>query len=210
MLREVWHKFAKFFTDIREEREHCAQEIQTKRYAEIQNSQCMVSRSQIEDARRIVAEIEQRKKERIEKQFDSVHYQEFETVMEMVYVMQKAHYAQKRSAWSQEQKDEFNKKFNANLARCQKKLKFRRDYENYAEASERGMIDKPKTERDVLLNKILKEINSIDLASQPLVLDKDICLVQRQTRFKYEQALFENKKRKEQQAKRHSGKVISI
>ena len=102
MLKEIWHRFARFFTNMAEERERYAQEIRRKQLSEYQEKRLVVDKKQIEDVRRIVAEIDKRRTETIERQFDSINYQEFETVMEMVYVLQKAHYAQQKSAWSKE------------------------------------------------------------------------------------------------------------
>jgi len=123
-------------------------------------------------------------------------YKEFKTVMEMVYVMQKAHYAKRN--WSKAQKDEFEKKFSENYEKCQRNPQFQKDYMDYAEASEQGIIKNPKNQREVQLNGILEEVNAIDLACQPLQLDRpSIIKKQRAVRFKYEQRLDANKRDKD-------------
>lgn len=209
MLTRIWNKFINFFADMAEENELHAQEIRRKQLAKYQENRRTCEKQQINDAVKRFTEIENKRIKTIEKQFDSIHYQEFETVMEMVYVLQKAHYAQQKSAWSKEQKEDFTKKFNANLARCQRRLKFRKDYDDYIEASEREVIGNPKTQRDITLKQIKEEVRLIDLACQPLTSDEETAKQQRATRFRYEQSLYRIKKRKEQTQQRR-GRVISI
>ena len=205
----MFEKLIGFFERNKQKREQHAQEVARKRWEELEKKHSHRQKDATEEAVRKLAEVEKKRKEEIEKQFSSVNYQEFETVMEMVYIRQKAYYAQKRKAWTKEQKEDFDKKFRANLTRCQKKSEFCKDYADYAEASVRGFISKPRTSKDVKLNKITKEIEDIDLACQPLVMDKEICERQRKTRFKYEKALYGNKRRRENLVI-HEGKAIEI
>jgi len=121
-------------------------------------------------------------------------YQEFKSVMEMVYVVQKMSYAQQ--SLSAAEIEEFNRNFVANMEKCQKSKKFRREYKDYELASAQGkLIIPPENTQQIRLNKILKEIAAIDLACQPYQSEnKEIRCQQADTRLKYEKRLDNNLK----------------
>ena len=123
-----------------------------------------------------------------------VLYKEFKTVMEMVYVVQKMNHTQQN--FSLAEKEEFNKKFVSNMAKCQTNRRFCKEYADYDEAvAQRKIILPPENAHQARLNKILKEITAIDLACQPYQLDnKEIWRKQADTRLKYEKRLDNNLK----------------
>lgn len=193
MSENFWNKITGFFESIKKENEQHAQEIAEKRWTEIQKTnRRRMKEDSITKAIKQLSKANEERKLKIEKQFNSDGYQEFETVMEMIYVTQKAHY--KKAKWNREQKEEFDKKFHENFIRCQKKPEFEKDYADYVEATKRGFVKKPQDQRDIVLNKMLEEIKAIDLACQPLVIDdKNTAQKQKATRIKYETLLNRNK-----------------
>ena len=193
MSEKFWNKITGFFESIKKENEQHAQEIAKKRWTEIQKTnRRRMKEDSIPKAIKQLSKANEERKLKIEKQFNSDDYQEFETVMEMIYVTQKAHY--KKAKWNKEQKEEFDKKFHENFIRCQKKPEFEKDYADYVEATKRGFVKKPQDQRDIVLNKMLEEIKAIDLACQPLVIDdKNTAQKQKATRIKYETLLNRNR-----------------
>lgn len=123
-----------------------------------------------------------------------VLYQEFKTVKEMIYIIEKAYAAKKQ--WTEAEQQAFEEGFAENLLCMQKNKKFQREYELYEEAvAQRQIIQSPQNARQVKLNKILKEIEYIKLACQPYRLDnKEIWRRQADTRLKYEKRLDNNLK----------------
>lgn len=121
-------------------------------------------------------------------------YQEFKTVMEMVYVVQKAYMAYPK--WTINQVEEFEQKFAANLLRCYKNRRFCKEYAAYEQAvAQKNSLKSPKTSLEKRLSKILKELELITLACQPYHLDnKEIYRKQADTRLKYEKRLSANQK----------------
>jgi len=119
-------------------------------------------------------------------------YQEFKTVMEMVYVVQRAYY--ERTAWDNAQINEFEQKFAANMLKCQRNRRFCKEYADYEQAvAQKDSWKSPKTALEKRLNKILKELELINLACQPYHSDnKEIMRKQAATRLKYEKRLKDN------------------
>ena len=116
----------------------------------------------------------------------------FSTVMEMIYVLNKA-YANGKN-WTEEQKHSFEQNFTENLMLMLQNKKFQKEYALYEEATAQGkIIMSPKSARQVKLNRILREIENITLSCQPYRLDnKEIWHKQADTRLKYEKRLKAN------------------
>lgn len=119
-------------------------------------------------------------------------YQNFKTVMEMVYVVQKAYY--ERTAWDNAQINEFEQKFAANMLKCQRNRRFCKEYADYEQAiAYKNSLLFPQTATEKRLKKILKELELIDLACRPYHLeDKEYYRKQADTRLKYEKRLKAN------------------
>lgn len=119
-------------------------------------------------------------------------YQEFKTVMEMVYVVQRAYFAYPR--WAINQIEEFEQKFAANLLECYKNRRFCKEYAAYEQAvALKHRLKSPQTATEKRLVKILKELELINLACQPYRLeDKEYYRKQADTRLKYEKRLKAN------------------
>ena len=117
-------------------------------------------------------------------------YQEFKSVLEMIYVVEKAHY----SHLTAEQKQYFEQNFVRNLLRMQQNKRFQKDYALYEEATAQGKIIRPTQDaHQEKLNALLKEMVAIDLACQPYRLEnKEIWRKQADTRLKYEKRLKNN------------------
>ena len=122
-------------------------------------------------------------------------YQEFKTVMEMAYVVQKAYYAY--SKWTTKQIEAFEQKFAANLMKCCKSPRFCKEYAMYELAvAQKCYIKIPQNAKEKRLNKILRELALIDLACQPYHLEcKEIYRKQADTRLKYEKRLQANQRK---------------
>lgn len=122
-------------------------------------------------------------------------YQEFKTVMEMVYVVQKAYMAYPK--WTINQIEEFEQKFAANLLKCYKSQRFCKEYAAYEQAvALKHRLKSPQTATEKRLVKILKELELINLACQPYHLDnKEIYRRQADTRLKYEKRLKANQEK---------------
>lgn len=90
-------------------------------------------------------------------------YREFKTVMEMVYVLNKAYINNVNQ--TDEQKRQFEQDFVANLRHMLQNKKFQKEYALYEEASAQGkIIFPPKTWHQVRLNAILREVCRIEQA----------------------------------------------
>ena len=204
----MWNKFINFFADMAEESEQRALEKRREQLAKFQKRQRILEKEQIPEALRKVAEIDKKRKERTKKEADSIHYQEFKTVLEMVYVEQKAHYAKER--WTEGQKEAFDKKFSANLKKCMKNQKFKEEYDLYLEALERGGTSNPQTQREISRNRILEEVNNIYSACMPSKTGDSFH--KRAIKLKYEKMLDDNKKEIELKRTISSSKkrIISI
>lgn len=122
-------------------------------------------------------------------------YQEFKTVMEMAYVVQKSYYAYPK--WTSSQIQEFEQKFATNLLKCYKNHRFCREYADYEQAiAKKSNLASPQTSHEKRLKKILKELVLIDLACQPYHLDnKELYRKQADTRLKYEKGLKANQRK---------------
>lgn len=114
-------------------------------------------------------------------------YYKFKTVMEMVYVIEKAN----NSHWSKEQMQHFEHNFVENLLTCLQNKKFQKDYALYEEAmAQKHVIIPPEKAYQGKLNRILTEIENIKLSCQSYRLDnKEIWRKQADTRLKYEKRL---------------------
>lgn len=94
-----------------------------------------------------------------------VLYREFKTVMEMVYVLNKAYINNVNQ--TDEQKSRFEQNFAANLLHMLQNKKFQKEYALYEEALAQGkIIFPPKTWHQVRLNAILREVYRIEQACQ--------------------------------------------
>jgi hypothetical protein len=122
-------------------------------------------------------------------------YQEFKTVMEMVYVVQKAYYAY--PTWTPDQIAEFEQKFATNLLKSYKSPHFCKEYAAYEQAvALKHRLKSPQTATEKRLVKILKELELINLACQPYRLeDKEYYRKQADTRLKYEKRLKANQEK---------------
>lgn len=120
---------------------------------------------------------------------DFLPYKEFKTIMEMIYIIEKAYTMKER--WTEAERQAFEEGFVNNLLRMQKNKKFQKEYALYEEAAaQKQIIIPPKNAYQARLNKILKEIEYIKLACQPFQLgNKEIWHKQADTRLKYEKRL---------------------
>ena len=187
MLKRIIKKITEAF-DFKEESERKAQKLREERRIRIEQKNKENEKKTIEEARNKLSEIATEKKE----QESKLHYREFKTVLEMVYVEEKANQAKKD--WTSKQKEEFDKKFAVNLAKCQKDKEFQEEYALYEEATERGGIGFPQTGREKSINRLLNEILDIHIALSPSFSDNE---KRQKIRFKYEKKLDDNKKESE-------------
>lgn len=193
--------------------EEKAKKLNEKRLARLAQQNRENDKIAIEEAKKKLSKIAKEKK----KQENRLPYREFKTVLEMVYVEEKARQSGKK--WTKEQQKEFNKKFAANLAKCQKNPKFQEEYDLYLKLENGEIVptSNPQTLREQKITRMYGEILDIQMALWPTAPNNgeykpEDSELYRRIRFKYEKKLDDNKKESENEkttarTKRH---VISI
>lgn len=189
--------------NFKKDAEDKAKKLREERWAGIEQKNKENEKKTIEEAKKKLSEIATEKK----KQESKLPYREFKTVLEMVYVEEKANQAKKD--WTSEQQQEFDKKFAANLTKCQKDPKFQEEYALYVEATERGGIGFPQTEKEKSINQMLNELLDIHIALSPSFSNNE---KRQRIRFKYEKKLDDNKKESEKvrSARVNKGRTVTI
>jgi len=182
----------KDFFNFKKAAEEKAQKLNEKRLARLEQQNRENDKIAIEEAKKKLSKISAEKKRKAD-----IPYKEFKTVLEMVYVKEKGKRSKK--SWTSEQQKEFNKRFEANLKKCQKNPSFQREYTLYIkiENNEVHPQNNPQTAKERAINDMHGAILDIQLALCPDLPDNERY---KAIRFKYEKKLDDNKKESEMES----------